>query len=117
MPPATTIIIDRPHTPTSPHPTTSVRATGAALARYRLPTPAPTTAGMTRRQAAELARIRERHGRTIVHRRADGTLAVGVLGRRALACEAPLLLVMRPDGTIAARVRPEKARPADYDRP
>jgi hypothetical protein len=84
------------------------RPRSAALARYRDPTPPDCADGLTCRQAAELERIQAHRGRTTWRLRRDGSLLVVVLGDRPLACDPPLYLVMRTDGSIAAAVRPQQ---------
>lgn len=111
MPDTTTIAIDANDRRSLASRSTRARAARCSRAIAN-PTPLAAAADLTRRQAAELARISARHGHTTWHRRADGSLLVCVRGDWPTACDALLLLVMRADGTIAFA-----ARPAPYGPP
>lgn len=86
----------------------ALQENSTVLARYRTPTPPPTAAGLTGRQAGELARITDRHGRSTWRRRTDGSVLLAVLGDDPMPGEQPTYLILRSDGTIA---RPSTPRP------
>jgi hypothetical protein len=83
------------------------------LRRYARPPAPPLRGGLTARQSGELERIADRYGALRWHPRADGTIAIAILGDRFESDDEVLLMLMRSDGTVlrlSGRVQPRHDR-------